>query len=256
MNSKKQFEISYPKARTRSGPFDLSLVRATQTQWHNNGLYLATAKFLGAEAAHLQHLKYNLGTSNWRGGATTLWLSDSANFNDGFLTVIIDRFDPTTGLPIDNDFVYVHDRLKDLHNIDFGRYVDTYCLPGTHLVHSNPNNPIVVVRHSITALVGSFHLPQFIWLPVGAYSFINLNCPTFLATLPGSQPVVLFAEPEDSREWADNQQILTSWFAPKGKTISCVSAERLPGYNGDTTLAIHTDPEKIKTLIENLCNKF
>ncbi|MEQ8424686.1 MAG: DUF6371 domain-containing protein, partial [Cyclobacteriaceae bacterium] len=150
-----QFEIFYPRIRTRVGLFDLSLVRATQIQWDDNNLLLAATKLIGKEAAVKQHVLYNFGTSNWRDGAAVLWISDSAHPNDGFLTGYIDQFDPKTGKSIGNDFTCVHDRLHDLHGLDFGR-VDTFCLLGTHLVHRNPHKPIIIVRHPITALVASF----------------------------------------------------------------------------------------------------
>ena len=247
-----QHEIPLAPTRTRSGPFDLGLLRSTQNHWDICGLYLFLAPLIGRDAAIALLLNYNIGVSRWLGGSTIFFLADSGHPSDGFLGAYLFNIDHTTGrsaLPI---YTTVHDRLWDLYGVDAGKLPQPQPLIGTHLVHKDPSNPVIITRHPSIAILLSHVLPDYTVLAVGELDFIDLNCPAYIPALPTRQPIIMLAEPGDEEEWHSMMPHLISCVSHRGQSIHYLAISSLPGYAGDSARTILNHPEQVKALIENL----
>jgi hypothetical protein len=250
MRHQPQYDIPYPEPTfPKHGGFDLSLLRDTQKQWECSSLFAAATKNIGERQAIEQHLLYNFGVSRWRGGASALFLSNSAH--PEFHTAIIQQFDPHTGLSLDNDFVYLHDLYKDNFGIDVGQ-VDTHILLGTHLTFRYPSKPIVIVRHPIDLLIASACIEDFVFLGTGDFDFVELSKPCYTDSLPGSAPIILLTEEKDEAHWSEAAVRLNTIYAPNGRGVSCMNASTLPHYNGSLATLFLNYSHDVKTLIQNL----
>ena len=105
--------------------------------------------------------KYNVGTSKKWGGSTVFWQVD---VQGRVRTGKIMCYDPETGHRVKEPHsrvCWVHTELKEKD------YHLKQCLFGEHLLPSNPALPVILVESEKTALIGSFFIPEMLWLASG-----------------------------------------------------------------------------------------
>ena len=105
--------------------------------------------------------KYNVGTSKKWGGATVFWQVD---VQGRVRTGKIMCYNPETGHRVKEPHsrvCWAHTELKEKD------YHLKQCLFGEHLLPSNPALPVILVESEKTALIGSFFIPEMLWLASG-----------------------------------------------------------------------------------------
>ena len=129
--------------------------------------------------------KYKVGTSKHWDGATVFWQID---YHNRVRTGKIMLYNPTTGKRIKepyNHVTWVHSVLhKDNYNLK-------QCFFGEHLLSEDKSRPVALVESEKTALIASYHLPQFLWIASGGKNgCFNANSLSVLA----GRSVVLFPD--------------------------------------------------------------
>lgn len=142
---------------------------------------------------------YALGAT--RNRRVIFWQIDNS---DNVRTGKIMQYNPMTGKRVKNEkggINWVHNIIKKRNQV-FQHYNLCQCYFGEHLLKLYPEKPVAMVEAEKTAVIGSIHCPDFIWLAAG-----NLNG----LTVPKSRvlrdrDVMLFPDAGCYDKWADRMK--------------------------------------------------
>ncbi|MDD4778534.1 MAG: DUF6371 domain-containing protein [Fermentimonas sp.] len=142
---------------------------------------------------------YALGAASYK--RVIFWQIDN---NDNVRTGKIMQYNPHTGKRVKNEkggINWVHNIIKKRSAV-FEHYNLCQCYFGEHLLNLYPDKPVAMVEAEKTAVIGSIHCPDFIWLAAG-----NLNG----LTVPKSKvlhhrDVILFPDAGCYDKWADKMK--------------------------------------------------
>lgn len=146
---------------------------------------------------------YVLGST--RNGQVIFWQIDS---NDNVRTGKIMQYNPITGKRIKNQkgaINWVHNILKKRSQV-YQNYKLSQCYFGEHLLHLYPDKPVAIVEAEKTAVIGSIHCPDFIWLAAG-----NLNgLTTAKSKVLYNRHIMLFPDGGCYNKWTEKMQRISS----------------------------------------------
>ena len=140
-------------------PYDI--MKKTLGHYSLNPLFNYLKGIMDEESRMRLMEKYNVGTSKKWGGATVFWQVD---VQGRVRTGKIMCYDPETGHRVKEPHsrvCWAHTELKEKD------YHLKQCLFGEHLLPSNPALPVILVESEKTALIGSFFIPEMLWLASG-----------------------------------------------------------------------------------------
>ena len=140
-------------------PYDI--MKKTLGHYSLNPLFNYLKGIMDEESLMRLMEKYNVGTSKKWGGSTVFWQVD---VQGRVRTGKIMCYDPETGHRVKEPHsrvCWVHTELKEKD------YHLKQCLFGEHLLPSNPALPVIMVESEKTALIGSFYVPEILWLASG-----------------------------------------------------------------------------------------
>ena len=180
-------------------PYDI--MKKTFGHYSLNPLFNYLKGIMDEESLMRLMEKYNVGTSKKWGGSTVFWQVD---VQGQVRTGKIMCYDPGTGHRVKEPHSrvsWVHTELKEKD------YHLKQCLFGEHLLPSNPALPVILVESEKTALIGSFFVPEMLWLASGG---IN-GCfnPETMEVLRG-RDVTLMPDLGAMEIWRQKAEILSS----------------------------------------------
>ena len=180
-------------------PYDI--MKKTLGHYSLNPLFNYLKGIMDEESRMRLMEKYNVGTSKKWGGSTVFWQVD---VQGRVRTGKIMCYDPETGHRVKEPHsrvCWVHTELKEKD------YHLKQCLFGEHLLPSNPALPVILVESEKTALIGSFFVPEMLWLASGG---IN-GCfnPDTMEVLRG-RDVTLMPDLGAMEIWRQKAEILSS----------------------------------------------
>jgi len=137
---------------------DLDIVNQSLQRYPENKLFqFLSAQFGEAETLKLMK-KYKVGTSKHWDGATVFWQMD---YQNRVRTGKIMLYNPTTGKRIKEPYNHVTWVHSVLHKEDYNL---KQCFFGEHLLPEDKSRPVALVESEKTAIIASYHLPQFLWI--------------------------------------------------------------------------------------------
>lgn len=169
--------------------------------------------------------RYKVGVSNaWAKGATCFPFIDFAGNVQGVQVKKFDQYNRTEKFigkdkqihPKQNTLHKIIARECDKANLKYPLWLTEYlnwqesggkifnCFFGEHLLNEDPNKTIAIVEAPKTAIVASVYFPQFVWLAVGALSYLT---PDRCKVLKGRN-VTLFPDLNCFDKWNAKAELL------------------------------------------------
>src|SRR5690554_1634645 len=143
--------------------------------------------------------RYALGAT--RNRRVIFWQID---IDDNVRTGKIMQYNPLTGKRVRNErggINWVHNILKKRSYV-FQNYNLCQCYFGEHLLKLYPNKPVAIVEAEKTAVIGSIHTPDFIWLAAGNLNGLNVPKSRVLR----NRIVMLFPDAGCYEKWAEKMK--------------------------------------------------
>jgi hypothetical protein len=143
--------------------------------------------------------RYALGAT--RNRRVIFWQID---IDDNVRTGKIMQYNPQTGKRVRNErggINWVHNILKKRSYV-FQNYNLCQCYFGEHLLKLFPNKPVAIVEAEKTAVIGSIHTPDFIWLAAGNLNGLNVPKSRVLR----NRNVMLFPDAGCYEKWAEKMK--------------------------------------------------
>jgi hypothetical protein len=135
--------------------------------------------------------RYCIGTHHYWDGGTVFWQIDAQGV---VRTGKVMLYNPATG----KRFRQPHSHIHWMHSIVGGNdYRLKQCLFGEHLLPGN-TLPIAIAESEKTAILGSIHMPQYLWLAAGSLS----NLTTEKCKHIGNRPITLFPDAGAIARWS------------------------------------------------------
>lgn len=135
--------------------------------------------------------RYCIGTHHYWDGGTVFWQIDAQGV---VRTGKVMLYNPATG----KRFRQPHSHIHWMHSIVGGEgFRLQQCLFGAHLLPGN-TLPIAIAESEKTAILGSIHMPQYLWLAAGSLS----NLTTEKCKHIGNRPITLFPDAGAIARWA------------------------------------------------------
>jgi hypothetical protein len=185
-------------------PFDEMVL--TISGWENNVFYSFLKLNFGEKATGIALGNYPVGTmqfTHWV-NATIFWYIDkSGNVRAGQVKQFSEN-----GHTKDKSTNWYHTILKthlEKNHESLPNWLPAYleqhgkasCMFGEHLLSVRPNDPVAVVEAPKTAIIASMFYPEYVWVAVGAKSYLNT---TRCAALK-NRDVALFPDLGGFEEW-------------------------------------------------------
>jgi hypothetical protein len=190
-----------PKTKLATNYIDAEVMSKTITTKSDNNFIKFLISIWNFEVAYDLAKQYNIGTSNYFNGASTIFWQVDVNGRTRSGKIM--KYNASNGKRIKephNLITWAHKALKyDSFNLK-------QCLFGEHLLNEDLNKSVAIVESEKTAIIASMFLPEFIWLAVGSVN--NLN-EAKTKVLKGRN-VVLFPDAKCFDLWNDKIPQLTS----------------------------------------------
>jgi hypothetical protein len=220
-------ELPYKKAPEGSKqtpvyiPF--SEMVSTRSGWNRNTFYIFLRDTFGKQAAEKVLANYPIGTmrhTNWR-SCTVFWYVDKQGDVRAGQVKAFDTKGHTkknvTDYEVKSITSWYHSILKkhaDLNNELLPDWLPAYleqhgkasCMFGEHLLAVRPNDPVAIVEAPKTAIIASMFYPEFVWVAVGAKSYLNAQRCAALK----NRDVALFPDLDGYKEWTKRAESLYS----------------------------------------------
>jgi hypothetical protein len=195
----------------------LSEVALSRNDWEHNSFYLFLRDTFGDEPTTEAIEKYPIGTmqhTRWK-EQTIFWFVDRrGNIRAGQVKAFDEKGHTKTyevdskKHPHTNWYHRILEKHTEQTNEVIPEWVKPYsayvelegaikCMFGEHLLTLRPNDPVAVVEAPKTAIIASMFYPQYVWVAVGAKSYLNT---TRCAALK-NRDVTLFPDLGAYKDW-------------------------------------------------------
>lgn len=180
----------HSKKKKSSIKIPYKIFEGSLTGYDNNMFIRYLNELVGASRTQQLIERFYIGTSDFWQGSTVFWLIDEDMRIAGGQVILFDEFGRTRkeekadgNLKRYNS--WVHTALKydyKKKNSPLPRWLSSYindspkfpCLFGLPQLKNEPiTKPIAIVEAAKTAVIATAFLPQYIWLAVGALSYLN-----------------------------------------------------------------------------------
>lgn len=179
-----------PQPKVEPYYFPDSMMEQTKKCYQDNCFYLFLKSKFGEIAANAMVSKFHIGTARIRRGSCVFWQVD---VEGRIRTAKVMLYDAASGhRRKDVNPTWAH----SLTGIPLEHIQQ--CFFGEHLLPLHPGLPVGIVESEKTAVIASYHLPEYVWLATGGSDgmFKKAN----LEILKGRK-VVLFADLKQMENW-------------------------------------------------------
>jgi hypothetical protein len=179
-----------PQPKVEPYYFPESMMEQSMMCYQVNSFYLFLQSRFGENAANALVSKFHIGTARCKRGSCVFWQVD---VEGRIRTAKVMLYDADTGhRRKDVNPTWAH----SLAGIPLERI--RQCFFGEHLLPLNPGLPVGIVESEKTAVIASYHLPEYVWLATGGSDgmFKKANLEIF-----SGRKVVMFPDLKQMENW-------------------------------------------------------